>query len=222
MLTLHPRAVAGVAAEAAAPEDGHDEGRACYCVVAACVSLLLFVVLAAATANVAKACAVSGAAVLLLGLAGCLAPSWDGVPAAARQQAPTAPVRLVVHHRCAACGLPDAAIGALPMFAYEPPPPPPVAKGGGGDDKPRRSSSVLLCAVCLEDVRAGEVVRQLPACRHLFHVDCVDAWLRAHRTCPLCRCDLSPPNVTSKAVTPAPAAAAAVTVESSPDALPPV
>nr|XP_034580722.1 E3 ubiquitin-protein ligase Os03g0188200-like [Setaria viridis] len=172
MLTLHPRAVAGVAAEAAAPEDGHDEGRACYCVVAACVSLLLFVVLAAATASVAKACAVSGAAVLLLGLAGAAA-------AAAR---------------------------------------------GGGDDKPRRSSSVLLCAVCLEDVRAGEVVRQLPACRHLFHGDCVDAWLRAHRTCPLCRCDLSPPNVTSKAVAPPPAAAAAaaVTVGSSPDGLPPV
>ncbi|RCV10131.1 hypothetical protein SETIT_2G087800v2 [Setaria italica] len=186
MLTLHPRAVAGVAAEAAAPEDGHDEGRACYCVVAACVSLLLFVVLAAATASVAKACAVSGAA--------------DGVKAAARQQAPAAPVRLVVHHRCAACGLPDAAIGALP------------------------TSSVLLCAVCLEDVRAGEVVRQLLACRHLFHGDCVDAWLRAHRTCPLCRCDLSPPNVTSKAVAPAPAAAAAaaVTVGSSPDGLPPV
>ncbi|XP_022680421.1 E3 ubiquitin-protein ligase EL5 [Setaria italica] len=87
-----------------------------------------------------------------------------------------------------------------------------------------RSSSVLLCAVCLEDVRAGEVVRQLLACRHLFHGDCVDAWLRAHRTCPLCRCDLSPPNVTSKAVAPAPAAAAAaaVTVGSSPDGLPPV
>jgi hypothetical protein len=43
--------------------------------------------------------------------------------------------------------------------------------------------------VCLEHVRAGETVRQLPACRHLFHVGCIDMWLHSHRTCPLCRCD---------------------------------
>nr|CAB3470602.1 unnamed protein product [Digitaria exilis] len=57
--------------------------------------------------------------------------------------------------------------------------------------QPNRRSGVL-CAVCLEDVRPGEMVRQLPACGHLFHVGCVDAWLRAHRTCPLCRCELPP------------------------------
>ena len=114
-----------------------------------------------------------------------------------------------MHRRCA-CGLADAAIGALPAFAYEPPPV--AAKGGDDDDKPRGGGSVLLCAVCLEDVRAGEMVRQLPACRHLFHADCVDAWLRAHRTCPLCRCDLSPRSLTAKAAA----------VESAVDALPPV
>jgi len=222
MLTLHPRVVAASAAE----DDGaHGEGRACYCVVAACVSLLLFVVLAAATGSVARACAITAAAALLLGLAGWAAPAWDGAPAAAAAaarlhqtgaggSAPAAAVRLVVHRRCA-CGLADAAIGALPAFAYEPPPV--AAKGGDDDDKPRGGGSVLVCAVCLEDVRAGEMVRQLPACRHLFHADCVDAWLRAHRTCPLCRCDLSPRNPIAKA-----AAAAAVTVESSADALPPV
>ncbi|RLN12377.1 hypothetical protein C2845_PM09G15100 [Panicum miliaceum] len=207
MLTLHPRVVVASAAE----DGGHDEGRACYCVVVACVSLLLFVVLAAATGSVARACAITAAATLLLGLAGWAAPAWDGAPA------PAAAVRLVVHRRCA-CGLADAAIGALPAFAYEPPPTPKGAEGD--DDKTRGGGSVLLCAVCLEDVRAGEMVRQLPACRHLFHADCVDAWLRAHRTCPLCRCDLSPRNLTAKAS--AAPAAAAVMVESSADALPPV
>ncbi|XP_025812624.1 RING-H2 finger protein ATL8-like [Panicum hallii] len=206
MLALHPRVVVTSAAE----DGGHDEGRACYCVVVACVSLLLFVVLAAATGSVARACAITAAAAIVFGLAGWAAPAWDGAPAAGAQRqqagsAPAAAVQLVVHRRCA-CELADAAIGLLPAFAYEPPAA--AAKGGG---------SVLLCAVCLEDVRAGEMVRQLPACRHLFHADCVDAWLRAHRTCPLCRCDLSQRNLTAKA-----AAAAAVTVESSPDALPPV
>ncbi|CAN6169790.1 unnamed protein product [Urochloa humidicola] len=224
MLTLHPRAVAASAAAGAEVESadgggGYDEARACYCVVAACLSLLLFVVLAAATGSAARACAIAAAAAALLGLAGWVAPSWQAdarrrVPAAAasarQQQGPAHPagVRLVGlgHHRCAACGMPDAAIAALPAFAYEPTPPA-AAKG-----------SALLCAVCLDDVRAGEVVRQLPACRHLFHADCVDAWLRAHRTCPLCRCDLYPPNVAPKAS----AAATDVTAESSADDLPPV
>ncbi|CAN6163833.1 unnamed protein product [Urochloa humidicola] len=224
MLTLHPRAVAASAAAGAEVESadgggGYDEARACYCVVAACLSLLLFVVLAAATGSAARACAI----------AGWVAPSWQAdarrrVPAAAasarQQQAPAHPagVRLVGlgHHRCAACGMADAAIAALPAFAYEPPTPP-AAKGGG--DEKARSVSALLCAVCLDDVRAGEVVRQLPACRHLFHADCVDAWLRAHRTCPLCRCDLSPPSVAAKG---APAAVGEGTVESSANDLPPV
>ena len=203
-MTLHPRVVVARAAEDGG--GGHDEGRACYFVVVACVSLLLFVVLAAATGSVARACAITAAAALLLGLAGWAAPAWDGAPAAAaglhQAGVGSAPVRLVVHRRCAG-GLADAAVAALPAFAYEPPPA--AAKGGDG-------GSVLLCAVCLENVRAGEIVRQLPACRHLFHADCVDAWLRAHRTCPLCRCDLSPRSLTAKAAA----------VESAADALPPV
>ncbi|CAL5042505.1 unnamed protein product [Urochloa decumbens] len=221
MLTLHPRAVAATAGAAAGEpgEGGHDEGRACYCIVAACFSLLLFVVLSAATGSLARASAIAAAAAILLGLAGWVAPSCrDGsrrVPAAALRQRRNVPVpagvRLVVQHRCSACGMAEAAIAALPAFAYDPP----AAKDGG--DGKARSSSVLLCAVCLDDVRAGETVRQLPACRHLFHADCVDAWLRAHRTCPLCRCDLSPPSATAKAD-----AAAAVTAESPPDDLPPV
>ncbi|VAI68598.1 RING-H2 finger protein ATL39-like [Triticum urartu] len=43
------------------------------------------------------------------------------------------------------------------------------------------------CAVCLGQVEAGEKLRRLPKCAHLFHADCVHAWLRAHSTCPMCR-----------------------------------
>ncbi|TVU08713.1 hypothetical protein EJB05_42125, partial [Eragrostis curvula] len=201
MLSLHPRLVARADADA----DDVDDGRACYCVVVAFVSLLLFIVLAAAV-SIARAAAIAGAVALLLGLLCWLAPT--GTTARRRQrQAPAVPV-LLVHHRCA-CGLSDAAIGALPAFAYRLP-------DDDGDGKPRVSA--VLCAVCLEDVRAGEMVRRLPACSHLFHADCVDAWLRAHRTCPLCRCELTTP----RNVTAAKALATAATESSSDDALPPV
>ncbi|KAL6602799.1 hypothetical protein ACP70R_043160 [Stipagrostis hirtigluma subsp. patula] len=218
MLALHPRLVAS-GGEAADDEEG--DSRLFYFVVVACVSLLLFIVLAAAV-SVARAGAIAGAVALVLGLVGWFAPTGagSGVPATQQQRralAAAAPGVRLVHHRCA-CGLTGAAIDALPAFAYAPPA---AAKGGGGgeggDDgvsgKPR--GSAVLCAVCLEDVRAGEMVRQLPACAHLFHVDCVDAWLRAHRTCPLCRCELPPPKPTAKAT-------AAAAMEPSADALPPV
>lgn len=43
------------------------------------------------------------------------------------------------------------------------------------------------CAICLGLVEIGEAVRRLPTCGHLFHAGCIDQWLRAHATCPLCR-----------------------------------
>ncbi|XBI10912.1 hypothetical protein VPH35_138073 [Triticum aestivum] len=45
------------------------------------------------------------------------------------------------------------------------------------------------CSVCLGVFQQGETVRLLPACMHLYHVECIDPWLDAHSTCPLCRSD---------------------------------
>ncbi|XP_047053288.1 RING-H2 finger protein ATL39-like [Lolium rigidum] len=74
-------------------------------------------------------------------------------------------------------GMSDAAIAALPTFTYKLP-----AQAVAAD-----------CAVCLGQVEAGETVRRLPKCAHLFHAECVDAWLRAHSTCPMCRAPVGPP-----------------------------
>ncbi|KAJ3692172.1 hypothetical protein LUZ60_012522 [Juncus effusus] len=49
------------------------------------------------------------------------------------------------------------------------------------------SSGDLVCSVCLEVLHQGEMVRRLPACQHLFHLECIDMWLGSHSTCPLCR-----------------------------------
>nr|GMC93685.1 RING-H2 finger protein ATL33-like [Ipomoea batatas]GMC99599.1 RING-H2 finger protein ATL33-like [Ipomoea batatas]GME17516.1 RING-H2 finger protein ATL33-like [Ipomoea batatas] len=43
------------------------------------------------------------------------------------------------------------------------------------------------CPVCLSVFVAGEEIRQLNACKHMFHVKCIDVWLGSHSTCPVCR-----------------------------------
>ncbi len=48
------------------------------------------------------------------------------------------------------------------------------------------------CSVCLGDYEAGEMLRRLPVCTHCFHKECIDPWLAAHQTCPLCRVSLLP------------------------------
>ncbi|KAI0504651.1 hypothetical protein KFK09_015603 [Dendrobium nobile] len=53
----------------------------------------------------------------------------------------------------------------------------------------------LECAVCLGRFEAEELLRLLPKCRHAFHVNCVDAWLESHSTCPLCRSRIHPEDV---------------------------
>ena len=45
------------------------------------------------------------------------------------------------------------------------------------------------CVICLSDFRSGVGVRRL-ACLHLFHTQCVDAWLLNNRVCPVCRVDV--------------------------------
>ncbi|GAB4835860.1 hypothetical protein Ancab_000777 [Ancistrocladus abbreviatus] len=49
----------------------------------------------------------------------------------------------------------------------------------------------LECAVCLNAFQgADEMLRLLPKCNHVFHLQCVDPWLESHTTCPYCRANL--------------------------------
>ncbi|KAL6643493.1 hypothetical protein ACP70R_018259 [Stipagrostis hirtigluma subsp. patula] len=72
-------------------------------------------------------------------------------------------------------GLSQEDVDAIPAFEYH-------RKAG--------AAAVEQCAVCINVVRDGETVRRLPACGHAFHAPCVDGWLRAHATCPMCRADV--------------------------------
>ncbi|XP_031569069.1 E3 ubiquitin-protein ligase Iruka-like [Actinia tenebrosa] len=46
------------------------------------------------------------------------------------------------------------------------------------------------CAVCQEQFHLSEGVKGLP-CRHLYHKDCIEPWLKLHDSCPICRLSLS-------------------------------
>ena len=48
-------------------------------------------------------------------------------------------------------------------------------------------SENTLCSICLNEFNQNERVAQLPACKHLFHSECVRLWLNTHLECPYCR-----------------------------------
>lgn len=45
----------------------------------------------------------------------------------------------------------------------------------------------LECSICLTACEAGERVRRLPGCNHMFHKACIDLWLLRSAACPLCK-----------------------------------
>ncbi|CAH8387271.1 unnamed protein product [Eruca vesicaria subsp. sativa] len=47
------------------------------------------------------------------------------------------------------------------------------------------------CTVCLLVLADGEEIRQLSACKHKFHVSCIERWLKDHPNCPICRADVA-------------------------------
>jgi E3 ubiquitin-protein ligase ATL6/9/15/31/42/55 len=52
---------------------------------------------------------------------------------------------------------------------------------------------VLECSVCLTAFEDSDDLRLLPHCSHAFHPGCIDPWLQARITCPLCRANLEKP-----------------------------
>ncbi len=49
---------------------------------------------------------------------------------------------------------------------------------------------ISQCAVCMEDFLLHDSAKQLP-CNHLYHLPCIDQWLKLHATCPICRKNIS-------------------------------
>ncbi|XP_042485585.1 E3 ubiquitin-protein ligase ATL6-like [Macadamia integrifolia] len=77
-------------------------------------------------------------------------------------------------------GLDAAVLETFPIFEYS------VVKGL------KLGKGALECAVCLNEFEDDETIRLLPKCDHVFHPECIDAWLSSRTTCPVCRADLVP------------------------------
>ncbi|XP_072962885.1 E3 ubiquitin-protein ligase ATL4-like [Typha angustifolia] len=75
----------------------------------------------------------------------------------------------------------SALIESLPLFT--------IASSLAGLPK-----SSLDCAVCLSPFQPDAELRLLPACRHAFHAQCIDTWLRSTPSCPLCRASIALPH----------------------------
>ncbi|KAM7508428.1 hypothetical protein LguiA_018881 [Lonicera macranthoides] len=90
------------------------------------------------------------------------------------------PILSIRRRAAAARGLDAEVINTFPTFGYD------VVRGlniGKG---------ALECAVCLNEFEENETLRLIPKCDHVFHPECIDAWLASHVTCPVCRANLVP------------------------------
>ncbi|CAI0437728.1 unnamed protein product [Linum tenue] len=78
----------------------------------------------------------------------------------------------------------DDQISSLPSWNY---------KSLDDDEKEDEDSNSAPaseeCCICLAKYKDKEEVRQLP-CLHMFHLKCVDQWLRIISCCPLCKQEL--------------------------------
>mmetsp|Transcript_54039 Transcript_54039/g.94924 ORF Transcript_54039/g.94924 Transcript_54039/m.94924 type:complete len:260 (-) Transcript_54039:140-919(-) len=73
-------------------------------------------------------------------------------------------------------GMPLKAIEQLEKFTWD------------DDRQSAAEASCSSCAICMKDFAIGDEVRKLP-CGHVFHVACIDEWLRRCVDCPLCKAD---------------------------------
>ncbi|KAF3434423.1 hypothetical protein FNV43_RR25526 [Rhamnella rubrinervis] len=72
-------------------------------------------------------------------------------------------------------GLDDAILDSFPKLLY------------AHSELQKATSTASCCSICLVDYKDTDLLRLLPECNHLFHLKCVDPWLRLKPTCPMCR-----------------------------------
>lgn len=108
------------------------------------------------------------------------------------------PLQINQHRRQRVKGAAQSVIDLLPVVMYDPKNDDSASvtsNEGEADDQRelrrrlRSESRRESCAVCLSDYEAGEKLRKLP-CDHLFHLECIDTWLKRNKVCPLCVQDI--------------------------------
>ncbi|KAL5574645.1 hypothetical protein UlMin_016344 [Ulmus minor] len=77
---------------------------------------------------------------------------------------------------------------------------PGVAEGGilaaGTEGERAISGEDAVCCICLAKYADNDELRELP-CLHVFHIECVDKWLKINASCPLCKSEVGESSGTS-------------------------
>ena len=77
-------------------------------------------------------------------------------------------------------GLSKKALDNIPIFKFS------IDDSLGNKNKEYGTGD---CAVCLADFMSGDLLRKLP-CGHRFCQECIDHWVDAHTTCPMCKAEI--------------------------------
>ncbi|KAJ8899996.1 hypothetical protein K2173_024107 [Erythroxylum novogranatense] len=72
-------------------------------------------------------------------------------------------------------GLDDVTLNTYPKLLYS------QAKLEKGD------TIATCCSICLGEYKDHDLLRLLPDCDHIFHIQCIDPWLKRRASCPVCR-----------------------------------
>ncbi|KAE9584581.1 hypothetical protein Lal_00021746 [Lupinus albus] len=79
-----------------------------------------------------------------------------------------------------------------------------IDEGGvlaAGTEKERLiSGEDAVCCVCLAKYVDDDELREMP-CFHIFHVECIDKWLKINASCPLCKSEVGTSNEQSTSAT---------------------
>ena len=70
-------------------------------------------------------------------------------------------------------------IDHLPKFTHK------NNKGAKIASRDEESTEEATCLICIMEFEEGEELRALP-CLHTYHCECIDDWLKQHRSCPIC------------------------------------
>ncbi|KAI4343233.1 hypothetical protein MLD38_027761 [Melastoma candidum] len=95
---------------------------------------------------------------------------------------PINPTGMSPHCIAAPKGLGADVLRSFPTFVYS------------GVKEHKVGKGALECAICISEFKDYEMLRLLPKCDHVFHIECIDEWVSGHVTCPVCRSDLVPPS----------------------------